>query len=209
MSRRWNSKTRARKYDFLVQRDGERCFICHRGPPELKLRLQIDHINGHADDSRSGNLRLLCSDCNHHEATLRASNLRQKGNPPRLSRGLHSDLKEREKIPVQPQIQNGNRAATERVRALVDFGAGSAEMAANELYEVPFREWVLAQLGEGRTLGKREAIFEGAEVVGCSPTTARNYLEKLVSKAGPAEEGRGDGGQKVIRLRQHRGEEAL
>lgn len=60
-------------------------------------------------------------------------------------------------------------------------------MQANNLYEPSFRRWLLDKLAEAGVefLEKEDVVNSGAEVVGCSISTAVTYLKKLTSSAGP------------------------
>jgi len=44
---------------------------------------------------------------------------------------------------------------------------------------------------------------EGAEIVGCSPTTTARYLAKLTSPSGPLEETTDSLGHRVLVLKEH------
>ena len=59
---RLNGRNRPKVYKILVERDGERCFICQK-PGNLNT-LEIDHLNGNVKDWREQNIHLLCEKCN-------------------------------------------------------------------------------------------------------------------------------------------------
>ncbi|MCJ7654945.1 MAG: HNH endonuclease [Dehalococcoidia bacterium] len=152
-------------------RDGEQCRLC-RKIPTTRNGLDIDHIDGDKNNYAPTNLRLLCRSCNV-----------MLGNKSRLHKKTSlgpSDRRERER-------EEGN-PSTRLVKEAVDYKGGSVEMQASFLFELDYREWVLAQVKRGGALLKKEAIFAGAELVGCSPTTTSKYLAKLTSAAGPLEE---------------------
>ena len=199
MSRRWNTNTRRRIYAALATRDGEKCALCGSSPPAV--RLEIDHVNGDHKDSRLVNLRLLCVSCNRAEGNRRRSPKTGPKQPPIIG-GSHgtkhvpSDSSQGNKELESSSIRGLDRTA--EVRRVVDFQAGSPEMAANDLYELHYREWVLSELCAGRRLTKKEAIYEGAETTGCSPKSSRDYLEKMASRAGPVQEIRESNGMKII-----------
>lgn len=61
---------------YLAHRDGWQCAICGRrtwqGRP---VPLVMDHINGDPQDDRTGNLRLVCGNCDMQLPTYKARNL--------------------------------------------------------------------------------------------------------------------------------------
>jgi len=171
MPRRWGSNTRLWAYRYLVLRDGEHCAICKKNPT-TRNGLDIDHIDGDKNNYDPLNLQLLCRHCNV-----------VKENKSRLHEISYlgpSDRGERER-------EEGN-PSTRLVKEAVDYKGGSVEMQASFLFELDYREWVLLQVKGRGALLKKEAVFAGAELVGCSPTTTSKYLAKLTSAAGPLQE---------------------
>jgi len=71
------------------------------------------------------------------------------------------------------------------------------------VYEVPFRTWVLQEVATNGHLDRSAAVNEGAEIVGCSPTTTTRYLAKLTSPSGPLVETRDALGHKILVLKEH------
>jgi len=169
LPRRWGSNARLWAYRYLVLRDGEHCDICTK-IPTTRNSLDIDHKDGNKNNNDPQNLRLLCRHCN--VILENKSRLHEKGNDSPSAR------REREE---------GN-PSTRLAKEAVDYKGGSVEMQASFLFELDYREWVLGQVKKGGALLKKEAIFAGAELVGCSPTTTSKYLAKLTSKAGPLKE---------------------
>ncbi len=162
MPRRWGINTRLWVYRYLCLRDGEFCAVCHRTPNETAQNtLDIDHCDGNKDNNDPHNLRLLCRRCNVQS---------ERAGTPFLS--PESDKEERE------------NQATRIVREVVNYRDGSPEMQASYLFELDFRDWLIKQIREKGAITKKEAIFAGAETVGCSPTTTQKYLGKLTSAAG-------------------------
>jgi len=96
--------------------------------------------------------------------------------------------------------KEGN-SATRVVRGTVDYSNGSAEMRANNQYEVRFRNWLMGVFNGTDHLAKEDVINSGAEIVGCSPATAARYLSKLTSSAGPLLEQKDLLSQSVIVLK--------
>ena len=196
MPRRFSVNTRAWIYRFLCLRDGEQCALCFVRPTEpisatqngfeitenssgaaisatqnahsrrRKITLEIDHVDGNFRNNTEENYRLLCKSCNVAESNRRRS-------PSDFSLSLR---KRRRK--------EGN-SATRVARSAVDYSSGTAQMQANNIYEVRFRNWLLATLQSADHLDKDDVINSGAEITGCSLATATTYLKKLTSSAGP------------------------
>jgi hypothetical protein len=149
-----------------VLRDGEHCKIC-LAIPTTQNGLDIDHIDGDKTNGDPRNLRLLCRSCNVSEEN------KSRAQCP-------SDQGEREREEGQPNTRLAKEA--------VDYKGGSIEMQACFLFELDYRDWVLKEVKQKGAFLKKEAIFAGAEIVGCSPTTTSKYLAKLTSSAGPIQE---------------------
>lgn len=175
MPQRFQTKQRLFIYNSLILRDGgERCQSCLKTPAELTknnslkplrlLHLDIDHINENKDDDRLENLQLLCRRCN-----VRKNRQAQK-------RHAYSACV-RERKEGQP--------GTRIIRTILDYGNAPVEMQANNLYELPFRQYALEQIATSGGSRKKDIIAGGAEIVGCSPTTTKRYIVKLTSPAGP------------------------
>ncbi|MFC2041934.1 HNH endonuclease [Chloroflexota bacterium] len=181
MPKRFEPKVRLWVYRYLCKRDGEWCKSCGCKPTRTlesdfsgvvrhpkHVTLDIHHIDGNAKNNNPSNLILLCHRCN-----TSISNKQRAG-----------------KSSVSCVRDNGRerwegKVATRIARQQVNYASGDASMQANGLYEVPFREWVLLQVRNLGFIAKRDAINAGAETVGCSTQTARRYLDKLTSYAGP------------------------
>lgn len=169
--RRWTPKTRAWVYRFLVERSGEICLLCQK-PKTKSRRLEIDHIDQNTNNDQPDNLALICSRCNKKLNALSPSQHK------RLLSVLYANC-----VCVSENFKGNNQ--TELTKRLIDYQQASPEMKANDLFEVKYREWVLAQVREyGGTFSKKEAINSGAEIIGCSPATITRYLDKLTSLEG-------------------------
>lgn len=178
MPRRFSSETRKWIYNYLVLRDGEKCAICDY-VPTTRNTLDIDHADNNKRNNAQSNLRLACRGCN-----VAKENKRRRGRP--------SDQRERER-------ENPN---TRIFKLAVPYSSGSPEMQANACYEIPYRVWLLSYITDHDFIGKPDAINAGAEYVGCNPTTARKYLDKLTSLLGPLAETKDATGQTVISLKE-------
>lgn len=172
MARRLGEKSRLWCYRYLVIRDGERCHYCGASPAtrnngNVSLVLEINHIDQDPWNWQPDNLDLACKGCN----------LAQRNRASCAPQG-DSAHKERERT-------EGN-AATRIVRTVVDYSSPDAPIPcqANALFEESFRTWVLQRVREEGYHSREDAIYAGAEVVGCSPQVARVYLRKLTSSTG-------------------------
>jgi len=194
---RWATTTRVWVYRYLVLRDGERCANCGKAPttqnatpfqaPTTQNALDIDHIDGSIRNNDPSNLRLLCRSCN--------ISFRNNGHKQHGTRVLRSVICVREREEGQP--------ATRMVKEDCNYREASPEMQANSVFEVPFRTWVLQQVTASGHIERSTAINQGAEIVGCSPTTTSRYLGKLTSPSGPLLETRDALGYRVLVLKEH------
>lgn len=57
---------------YLKEKRGEKCAICSQGPiwNDMKLSLQLDHIDGNSDNNNVDNIRLLCPNCHTQTDTF-------------------------------------------------------------------------------------------------------------------------------------------
>ena len=148
--------------------------------------MDIDHIDGNHHNDDPDNLRLLCRSCN----VALANKARSRNNSPSV---LCVSVREREE----------GRPATRIAKEDCNYREASPEIQANSLYEVPFREWILQQVAGKGSYDRTAAINEGAELVGCSPTTTARYLTKLTSPSGPLQETQDSLGHRVLVFKEH------
>jgi hypothetical protein len=214
MPKRFSKVARFWAYQLLCQRDGEHCQHCGAVPtnpisaarnevnsaaggvsyipsaaPQRRtqkgdITLEIDHINEDKSDDRPENLQLLCKPCNV-----------AKGNRARSRRP--SDLS----VCVRERMRAEGCAGTRVGKAVVRYGSGSAEMQAAQMYELPFRGWLMGVLRSADFVEKEDAINSGAEITGASVPTINRYLKKLTSSAGPLKEARDAVGGTVIMMK--------
>jgi len=62
---------------YLVELYGEQCSICgwnKKNKVTGKIPLEIDHMNGNADDNKEQNLRLICPNCHSLSSNFRNLN---------------------------------------------------------------------------------------------------------------------------------------
>lgn len=159
-------------YKFIAARDGEYCLSCYKGP---RAKLEIDHMDNDISNWNPDNLHLFCQ---KHNLKMRALEKNEKLRTIGFYIATNEQARERMR----------GQASTEVVREMVDYRAGTPEMQANSYYETKFRDWLLAQINAAGFIIKEEAIYSGAEFVGCSPTTIQRYLKKLTSQVGPLTE---------------------
>lgn len=61
--------------NFLLRTEAHRCAICALTTwNELPIPLELDHIDGHADNNVRENLRLICPNCHAQTATYKNKN---------------------------------------------------------------------------------------------------------------------------------------
>jgi len=62
---------------YLIEKFGKKCFLCgwtRINPTTKRVPLEIDHINGNAEDNSEDNLRLICPNCHSLNPTFRNLN---------------------------------------------------------------------------------------------------------------------------------------
>ncbi len=62
---------------YLTKTYGEKCSLCgwnQKHPITQKVPLEVDHLNGNADDNREINLRLICPNCHSLSPNFRNLN---------------------------------------------------------------------------------------------------------------------------------------
>lgn len=75
---------------YLAEKFGEKCFLCNWNkinPKTKRVPLEVDHINGNADDNNENNLRLICPNCHSLSSNFRNLN-KGKGRSWRMTKYL-------------------------------------------------------------------------------------------------------------------------
>jgi len=214
MPRQFTTKQRREIVEYLEKRDGWKCQVCGKVPARTGARvgdrLEIDHVvplgsvrigaNGREDVAEDDakfdlkNVRFACGSCNRKrqfEGKSSISELLAGASSPSLPPSLpvpdpngsrsdmnHSDSGE------QPSSN-----PTVEVHRQLDYGAGSVQMQANDAFEPSFIGYVMSKVrqSDGRHQALRDLKSGGAYVVGCSISTAEDYMEKLTGPEGPLE----------------------
>lgn len=146
---------RMRAIDYLVKKYGDTCFYCKTKLPDA-YKADVDHFNGiNKPPHVSSNLRLSCHSCNS-----------KVSNTPSTS------------ITVEREISGSLAPATERLQNEVNYESGSPEMQVMGRCELPFRNFVASNLIRDGYMNWANAVFGGADSVGCSPSTTERYLRK-------------------------------
>jgi len=192
MANRFQTNQHMIAYNFIAARDGEYCLepSCRKAPPYVKL--QIDHADNDINNWEPENLHLFCQ---RHNLSMRSLTRTVKVNLINKYSAENECVRARE---------FGN-TSTQAVREMVDYREGSAEMQANSFYETQYREWLLTYIRTNQFIAKDDAVYAGAEMVGCSPTTSERYLKKLCSSAGPLMKHKDGTGTVVIVFREKQG----
>lgn len=207
---------------FLATRDGWRCAVC--GASNAEIPLEIDHIDGDPGNWAPENLRLLCHPDNVREYWRKIKERTRLQPPPRATSSEvlaqaeqfnrsqdmiavdHADeLKERN---LDPSGEKRNMCEREtvgdelRVERQLGVVNESPEMRVNREKEPQFRVRCIELVLRPRGLTVDQALHEVSEIVQISPVTARRYLKKIISEAGPLFLGEGPRGHQRLLLRE-------
>lgn len=153
-----DKNVRKKYYQKLCERDGERCKLCGKQPPEVYL--EVDHIDGDKNNNPPdmSNFQLLCKTDN------RKKNPRGKGKGNVVKRRVIS---------------------LESYNEISDLSRMSPEMAARTKYRAKYSHWLYTKIKKEGSITVHEATFAGAKFVGCSSVTIRtSYLLEETSSEG-------------------------
>jgi hypothetical protein len=206
--------------EFLAARDGWRCAIC--GASSAEVRLEIDHVDGDPGNWVPENLRLLCHRDNVKEYWRKIKE-RARLQPPLRSTPSEvlaqaKRLNQSEDIIVVDQADQlrernleqgsekrivceredpavGDELRVERQLSVMDE---SPEMRVNREKEPLFRAKCIELVLRPEGLTVDQAINEVAEIEQISTVTARRYLKKMTSRAGPLVVGEGPRGHQRL-----------
>jgi hypothetical protein len=179
-------------YEFIARRDGEYCLPCFIetgikvGPPQIKL--QIDHADSNPQNWSSPNLTL---DCAKHNIRFR--------NMPR-----EEHLRLIQKYSAKNEVARAREnhfIPTILSKDQVDYSNGSPELQLNSIFEKKWLDFMHGWIGANGSIPKDEAIYGGAAVAGCNPTTSERYLRKYTSSMGCFTKDRDSSGSKIIKYR--------
>lgn len=153
---------------FLIERDGDCCVITLAEDTEADP-LEIDHADGNPENWAPENLHLIVRSWNKK---LRA-----------LTSWEHKQfIKDCCAKSESARARRRGNMATFQVRQKVDFSQGSAEMKANNYYELKYRDWVLDIIKREGFITVEESEDDGAEYIGGSQITIKRYNKKLCGK---------------------------
>ena len=209
---------------FLAARDGLRCAIC--GVSSAEIPLEIDHMDGDPGNWAPQNLRLLCHRDNVKECWRKIMERTRLQPSPRttpsevLAQAEHlnqsadtivtdqaDELRERNLDPRGEKWSVCERTSLAgedgvRVERQLDVAHESPEMRVNREKEPQFRARCIELVLRPRGLTVDQAMHEVSEIVQISPVTARRYLKKVISEAGPLLLGEGPRGHQRLLLRE-------
>lgn len=209
---------------YLTERDGNRCAVCGRSSAEVPL--EIDHIDGDPGNWAPENLRLLCHLDNVKEYFRKIKEKARLQPPPmnaasevlaraeRLNQPQDNLVveREREKTSASSQVCMEKRSVCERenvedmdevrVERQLNVQHESPEMRVNREKEPLYRAKCVELALRPGGLTVDQALHEVAEIVQISPVTARRYLKKITSNAGPLMLGEGPRGHQRLLIRE-------
>lgn len=84
--------------DWLIREHGHRCWVCNNsewmGKP---ITLELDHIDGHSENSAKENLRILCPNCHAQTPTYKSKN---RGNGSKARAKMYESMRLRASMPT-------------------------------------------------------------------------------------------------------------
>ena len=144
---------------YLVDRDGNKCQICGKVPPEVAL--EIDHKDGNKKRHYYKNLQLLC----------KSDNCRKNPRGKKKEKGVDS-------------AQNKTKAVSSWKISDDVPRARSLEFIRNNIAEPKFRHYIYQEMKTKTRMLYEDAVDGGAEEGGVQVERAAKYLQKMVSPAG-------------------------
>lgn len=157
-----DTNLRRKYYKLICLRDGERCRVCGKTPPEIYL--EVDHIDGDKSHNPSdlSNFQLLCRTHNRKK-------------DPRGKAGAKG-----QEVEVKRRV-----VMTSTYKEVMDQTRMSPEMYQSRRAEPRFRHWLYEKM---KTMGRMpvaQIVASGAEYAQCSTYAVRmNYLVKAYSDEG-------------------------
>jgi len=151
--------------------------------------MEVDHVDGDPYNNAPENLRLLCHSCNVREYYRKAREM-IKRQPASVSRSLEA------------AASGVGVSVSEDGRRIVDVERESPEIQINRVKEPLYVATVLEMMLRPEGLTVFDAIYEASQLIRISPATARRYLLKMSSRAGPLRVGEGPRGRQRLFLRE-------
>ena len=164
--RRFTGLTRKIIIGFLQEMDGNICQLCNLKFDALteqererdpKRRITIHHVNNNKNDHRYDNLELLCNSCN--------------------SKKRHSINNRSLKEPHM----GSNQTVCVKNNIVLPTEGDSYSAKKNDLCEKPSQKWLVKMVYDAKDIPitVKNAMNGVSNFIGCSPVTARRYIDKM------------------------------
>ena len=149
-------------YEDLSVRDTECCAKCGR-----ITDLVIHHVKAqkYGGEHRLSNFEFLCWPDNQSIGAQERH-------------GAHGLLRVRE----SDDTDELGEPRTERLHKVIDYQSGPIELQINDNSEPEFRKWLLAYVKSHGSIWFQNAIYAGAESVGCSPESTERHTKKATNE---------------------------